>query len=180
MLFYSMLMDSNSWWCFPVSLCLMWDQILSIGFKSGHWPRQNMSLMDLFPSHVLVVFVVWAGAHLVLLKNNIWSFHHSSLGNNFSIVGSKPFCNILLYSKASIDFSQWSSSPLPAAKIAPHTMTPLPPCLSVVEMHSLLYLSPDLQTHLSGASACNWNLDKSLHTTLLNHSESNCPYSAKN
>ena len=27
-------------------------------------------------------------------------------------------------------------------------------------------------------SACNWNLDSSLHTTLLNHSESNFPYSA--
>ena len=59
-------------------------------------------------------------------------------------------------------------------------MTPLPPCLTVVEMHSLLYFSPDLRTQLSGASACNWNLDSSLHTTLLNHSESSFPYSAKN
>ena len=34
-----------------------------------------------------------------------------------------------------------------------HTMIPLPPCLTVVVMHSLLYFIPDLQTHLSGA--CN-------------------------
>jgi len=36
---------------------------------------------------------------------------------------SKPFCNILLYSKVLNVFSQWSSSPTPAAKKAPHTMT---------------------------------------------------------
>ena len=149
-LFHSMLMVSNSWWvvekCFPVSLCLMWDQIFSIGFKSGLWPGQNMSLMDLFSSHVLVVFAVWAGAL------SCWKITSdcSALENNFSIVGSKPFCNIILYSKALIDFSQWSSSPVPAAEKAPHTMTPLPPCLTVVEMHSLLYFSPDLRTHISG------------------------------
>ena len=129
-----------------VSLCLMWDQIFSIGFKSGLWTGQNMSLIGLFSSHILVVFAVWAGAL------SCWKITSdcSAFENNFSIVGSKPFCNIILYSKALIDFSQWSSSPVPAAEKAPHTMTPLPPCLTVVEMHSLLYFSPDLQTHLSG------------------------------
>ena len=159
---------------FPVSLCLMWDQIFSIGFKSGlrPGPKHEPDGLVLKPSFGGFCSV---GRSIVLLASDC-----SSLENNFSIVGSKPFCNILLYSKALIDFSQWSSSPVPAAEKAPHTMTPLPPCLTVVEMHSLLYFSPDLRTHLSGASACNWNLDSSLHPTLLNHSESNFPYSAKN
>uniref|UniRef100_A0A0E9XE94 Uncharacterized protein n=1 Tax=Anguilla anguilla TaxID=7936 RepID=A0A0E9XE94_ANGAN len=58
--------------------------------------------MDLFSSHFLVVFAVWAGAL------SCWKItsDRSSLENNFSVVGSKPFCNILLYSKALIDFSQ--------------------------------------------------------------------------
>ena len=88
------------------------------------------------------------GWSIVLLKNNIWMFRFRK--TTFQFVGSKPFCNIILYSKALIDFSQWSSSPVPAAEKTPHTMTPLSPCLTVVEMHSLLYFSPDLRTHLSG------------------------------
>ena len=136
----------HSWWvverCFPVSLCLMWDKIFSIGFKSGLW---DLSLMDFLSSHVLVVFAVWVGA----LSGWKTTSDCSTLENNFSIVGSTSFCNVILYSKALIDFSQWSCSPVIAAEKAPHTMTPLPPCLTVVEMHSLLYFSPDLQTHLS-------------------------------
>ena len=46
-------------WCFPVSLWdLTWDQIFSIGFKSGLWDLR----LDLFSSYVLMVFAVWAGA----------------------------------------------------------------------------------------------------------------------
>jgi len=75
--------------------------------------------------------------------------NHSSFDNNFSFVGSKPFCNILLYSKALKVFSQWSSSAIPAAKIAPHTMTPLPPCFTVVEEQLLLYFSTDFQRYRS-------------------------------
>ena len=93
--------------------------------------KPKMSLMD-FSSHVLVVFAVWAEAL------SYWKITSdcSSLENNFSIAGSKPFCNIILHSKALIDFSQWRGSPVPAAKKAP------------LYLHSLFYFSPDLWTHL--------------------------------
>ena len=128
MLFHSMLMASNSWWRFNVRPNIL--------YRVQVW-----DLMDLFSSYILVVFEVWARSIV------IWLF---TLEDNFSIVGCEPFCNIILYSKALIDFSQWSSSPVPAAEKAPHTMTLLPPCLTVVEMHSLLCFSTDLRTHLSG------------------------------
>ena len=134
----------------------MWDQIFFIGFKSELWLGQNMSLMDFFL--FLKVFAMWAG-ELSSLKNNIWLFLFRKHLFNY---GKPAILNIFLYSKALIDFSQWSSSPVPAAEKAPHTMTPLPPCLTVVDMLSLLYFSPELWTHLSRATAWNWILDSSL------------------
>ena len=71
-----------------------------------------------------------------------------------------------MFSKALIDFSQGRRLPVPAAEQAPHTMTPLPPCLTVIKMHSLLFFSPDLRRHLSGGQ----------HATeiLINHSTQLC------
>ena len=175
MLFHSIF---DSWWvvekCFPVSLCLMWDQIFSLGFKSGLWPGQNMSLMDLFSIHVLVVFAVWAG---VLSWWKITS-DCSTLENKFSIVGGTPFCNILLYSKALIwntvkqltSTSSWKGSPQHGTS---------PSMLNCGrDAFTIVFLNRSLNTPL-WRSAWNWNLESSLHTTL-NNSESNFPYSAKN
>ena len=176
MLFHSMLMVSNSWWvvekCFPVSLCLMWDQIFSIGFKSGLW---NMSLMDLFSSHVLVVFAVWAGAL------SCWKITSdcSALENNFSIVGSKPFCNIPVFQSINWLFTVKQLTSTSSWKGSPHHDTSSSMLNCGRDAFTIVFLTRSSNTPL-WRSACNWNLDSSLHTTLLNHSESNFPYSAKN
>jgi len=94
-----------------------------------------MSLLD--KSHFLIVL------SRRIIKRKI-AADHSSLDNNFSFMGSKPFCNVLMYSKALNYFSHWSSSQIPAAKKASHTMTALLSCFAVRKMHPLLYFSADL------------------------------------
>jgi len=74
---------------------------------------------------------------------------HSPFDKNVSFLGSKPFCNILLHSKALNYFLQWSIPPTPAAKRLPT----LPPCFTGLETHVLLlyysavFLKPVLEDH---------------------------------
>ena len=146
-----------------------------MGFKSELWPCQNISFRDFFSNHFLVAFSVWPGAL------SCWKITSSlfSPGNNFWRLGSNPFSHIFWYSFEVIDCSHLISSPTPADENSPQTMILPPPCFAVVEMHSGLHLSPDLQRQRSGTSLQNSDLDSSLHRTLWNQSESQFAYSAK-
>ena len=120
MLFYSMLMDSNSWWvvekCFPVSLCLMWDQIFSIGFKSGLWPgpKHEPDGLVLKPCFGGLCSV---GRSIVLLKNNIWLFRFRkqlfNCGKQAFLQYSPVFQSInwLFTVKQLTSTSSWKGSP---------------------------------------------------------------------
>ena len=161
MLFHSMLMVSNSWWvvekCLPVNLCLMWHQIFSIGFKSG--PGLNICLIDLFSSLVLVVFAVWAG---VL---SCWKQAFLQYSPVFQSI------NLLFTVYQLTSTSSWKGSP--------HHDTSSSMLNCGRDAFTIVFLTRSLNTPL-WRSACNWNINSSLHTTLLNHSESNLPYSGKN
>ena len=94
-------------------------------------------------------------------------------------MGRKPFCNILLYSKALIYISQWTSSLSTSSwKGYPHHDTSSSMLNCCRDAFTIVFLTRSSNTPL-WRSACNWNIDSSLHITLLNHSESNFPYSGK-
>ena len=66
MLFHSLCTASHSLSLFekvlPANARDIMAQIFSIGFKSGIWPGQNITSIELSASHFLVTLVVCAGA----------------------------------------------------------------------------------------------------------------------
>lgn len=99
------------WKCLPVSVSLIYSQILYINFISEVWPDKTWT--DIFWSRMIDCL------YIVLSTTQSCS----SLENTFTIEWIKPFCSIsvVLYSKV---FSV-QNTPVPATEKVADTMTPI-------------------------------------------------------